>query len=159
MNADTALAFATEILGWNDAEVRPMGHGLLIVWSLKANAIFNTCDLDAVLEAVRIWCQENEASFDVHYREDGYGAHVWFSHNSRDQNLTTCHAGKPLHILLMDACVEASRALKSCISRKRITLAEAAEQAGRVCDRAEKLRAVQRTLDRQELCEALKEDE
>ena len=111
MNSDTAMAFAAEIFGWEDAEVRPMGHGLLIIRSLKANAIFNTCDLDAVLQAVQTWCNENEAGFDVHYREDGYGAHVWFTRKICDQNLTPYHAGKPLHILLMDACVEASRAL------------------------------------------------
>ena len=113
--ADVALAFARECLGWSSAAiVTTVASRNLIADGIGAS--FDYTDLNAVMEAVRGWCEANRLDCTLRYvciselfeaRLVGDGLNGTMS-REHAQSLRT----EPCHALLA-ACVEAARKLKA----------------------------------------------
>jgi hypothetical protein len=69
--AETALAFAREGMGRRAADTFTIGRGHRFVRNLAPGDVFNASDLNAVMAAVKAWCDESGALFAVHYLNHG----------------------------------------------------------------------------------------
>lgn len=116
---ETALAFAKQCLGWQDAEAFTIGWKQTAVRNLSASkgagGIFNASDLNAVIAASRVWCKQRRLSLEFYYLypEDAYQAAVLGKRchaDSVSRSRDPCHA-------IMEACVEAQRKLEGEVSR------------------------------------------
>lgn len=109
--ADTALAFAREILGWEDAEFAPPEVNIICVFtSTPFGMRFEYSKLDSVACLVRHWCDEHEASFELSYY--GHVPGEWEAEVSTPVSAEQAIDPNP-RIALMTACLEASRNLKA----------------------------------------------
>lgn len=114
--ADVALAFAKECLGWDAASAQYVGDN--VIWNGKFNEYstgFHFDDLNAVMEAVRGWCEANTLDCTLRYVciSKLFEARLVGEENgSMGRELAQILYTEPCHALLA-ACVEAARKLKT----------------------------------------------
>jgi hypothetical protein len=105
--AQTALDFARECLGWEDADIP---NGATSIFDRHGRGWLKPTDLNAVMEAARGWCDRHDHWVDLHsYWDEGWMAEVGPSGEDDGEDAVLpdpCHA-------LMAACVGAARKLKS----------------------------------------------
>jgi hypothetical protein len=114
--AETALAFCREVMGWNDAEIpRHASRRNIEVQSYAGDGKFitkrfNFTDLNAVMEAVRVWCKRRGKTLvlvigdgRVEFKING-GVEIIYGIESG--NMALCRHS-------MRACVDLERKLKA----------------------------------------------
>ena len=110
--ADTSLDFCKICLGWDDADTFTIGRGHLVVRNLSATEgagkVFNVSDLNAVMEAVRGWC--NDHRHQRYYLEINTTT-MWNVHVCFGGATVGFGSSSLLAHALLTACVEAARKL------------------------------------------------
>ncbi len=107
--AHIALDFCRECLGWED--VREDGIGIYVYCHPeRPNKLLSFTDLNAVMDAVRGWCDENDTAVEIGYY--GYIPGEWEVQAATPISLETIQSGDLCQALLA-ACVEARRKLKA----------------------------------------------
>jgi hypothetical protein len=111
--AEVALAFCRECLGWEKVHTFTFGRELWVVRNLSATSdvgdTFNATDLNAVMEAVRGWCDLNDAAVEIGYYD--YIPGEWEVHAITPISSEPVQSDN-LSRALLAACVEANRKLK-----------------------------------------------
>ena len=103
--AQTAIDFCRECLGWKDAdEVLGFAPALYVSGNEPEEMLF-FMDLSAVIRAVREWCDRTGCRIEMHYSPDQNGFGV-LCEGVDTWDADPCQA-------LLEACVEASRKLKT----------------------------------------------
>ncbi|MBP3955353.1 hypothetical protein J8F10_08680 [Gemmata sp. G18] len=106
-----ALEFCREVLGWSDASAEFAVDG--VIWNGKSNEQitgFRFDDLNGVMEAVRGWCDTNNAVIETSCAKDSVVARVRLLSFDGEPFWQHCDT---LQEALLAACVDASRKLKA----------------------------------------------
>lgn len=110
--AQISLEFCRECLGWSHVRTSEAFPGMLVN-DEEAVPTFTYTDLNAVMEAVRGWCDKHDRILETSYYRGSYMARVFTAATRRDevweQDEQDCAA-------LLAACVEASRKMKGIAS-------------------------------------------
>jgi hypothetical protein len=108
--AQTALDFARECLGWEDAAGT---HGINTVFEHLGEgpcAALTFTDLNAVMDAVRGWCDARNAVIEISCAKDNVLARVRVLTIAGEPYWQHCDT---LQEALLAACIEASRKLRA----------------------------------------------
>jgi hypothetical protein len=109
----TALEFAREVMGWGDANIEFGSDGVIWNGKLKEGfAGFHYSDLNAIMAAVRIWCDANSHRLEISSNQ-GNGGTRWLVRIKYEGDDRGFQGRDDLAHALLAACVEAARKLKA----------------------------------------------
>jgi predicted NAD/FAD-dependent oxidoreductase len=107
-NNELALAFAKEVMGWEDAILGPFG-GISKKEYDDYGSDYFTALIGDILDAVEAWCEEHKFS-QIVYKHPMQEYVVEIRHNNIIQDMWSAISSKPdLSTALMTACLEAER--------------------------------------------------
>lgn len=113
----TALTFAQEVMGWEDAVIGTAfdlatGNERHFIGREISSQILEHTDLNAVLEAVRKWCDRSNCWLDVRLEGVLTWVEVWHSQLVHGDRIARAYSSSSFAEALILACIEAQRRLR-----------------------------------------------